>query len=230
MTRFGAIASLAFAVHLMGAQSMPGVDEFTAGTLRAAGVTDEWLVRYQSQVEQESAFRVLAESPWAKGLAQFTDPTRSDWWPRVPGCEALVDFPFDPVCNILAMRLYMRWLTKQALAMGVDERTAVILAQRGYNGGWGWIQRERRLCQATPGCDPERSSDLVEICRAAGRSAAACRENGEYPERIARLQKRPGWKRKLLRVGKIGAKVGAAAGVPGASIADQAMRQGRRVR
>lgn len=229
MTR-SAVAALAFAALLPGAQSMPGVDEFAAGTLREAGVTDEWLVRHMAMLETESNYEILATSPYAKGLAQFTDPTRGDWWPRVPGCEDRIDHPFDPICNILAMRAYMRWLVKMSLSMGLGEDQAVVMAQRGYNGGFGWQQREYRLCQATPGCDPHSWRDLVEICRAAGRSEAACRENGHYPVKIAKAARKKGWKRKLLKAGKLGAKAAAAAGVPGASLAEGAVRQATRRR
>ena len=217
------IPALALAASLSG-MPLPGVDEWVVQEFFEMGLTPDEVIWHTAQVEQESSFRTLAESPWAKGLAQFTDPTRGDWWPRVPGCEDMVDFPFDPMCNLLAMRKYMLWLYDKSIAMGIPPRDAHVLSRRGYNGGFGWNQREYRLCQATFGCDPTRWRDLVEICQATGRSHAACRENSEYPVRIEEKTKRKKFRAGVLKALRVGLKAGAAAGVPGASIANEAIR------
>ena len=63
----------------------------------------------------------------------------------------------------------------------------------GYNGGGGWVNRARRKAVAE-----FRNPDDWQVVRALnpGRSAAAQRENAEYPERIFRLELRyraAGW-------------------------------------
>jgi len=218
------VPAFALAAALSG-MPLPGVDEWVIQEFAGMGLTPEEVLWHTAQVEAESSYRVLAESPWAQGLSQFTKPTRGDWWPRVPGCEEMVDFPFDPMCNLLAQRRYMQWLFAKFISMGFPAHEARLLALRAYNGGLGWNLREIKACRATAGCDPSDQRDLAEVCRAAGRSHESCRENTRYPEVIESKTKRRGWRGKLLKVAKVGLKAGAAAGVPGASIADEAVRR-----
>lgn len=168
-----------------------------------------WWARHAAQIETESSWRVRAESPWAQGLAQFTAPTRGDVWPRVPGCAAAD--PFDPWCNTLAMHAYMESLLRSSTRLTGDRRTALAVARKSYNGGLGWQQREHRLCLATPGCDPARPDHLAALCREAGRSESACRENHAYAAKVARAEpkyrRKRGIGRKILRGVAIGAAV-----------------------
>ena len=64
-----------------------------------------------------------------------------------------------------------------------------------YNGGLGWILRDKRLASAK-GADPLAWFDSVERFNA-GRSVAAFRENRDYPRRIlfrwSPLYERSGW-------------------------------------
>lgn len=177
---------------------------------------EEWYARHAGMLETESGWNVKAESPWAQGWAQFTPPTRGDWWPKVPGCAELVESdPFNERCSVLAMNLYMEWLYQRSLRMVQDSRAALAMARRGYNGGLGWQMREHKLCLATPGCDPADSRHMQALCREAGRSEAACRENYSYAPKIERAEPkyRPRKKKRALRVlGKI-AKTGAKAAV-----------------
>jgi hypothetical protein len=54
-----------------------------------------------------------------------------------------------------------------------------------YNGGGTVTGAERKACADSRGCDPKRYFDNVErFCGAAGRSAASCKENREYPKII----------------------------------------------
>ena len=170
----------------------------------------EWYAQHAAMVQAESAWRVYAESPYAQGWAQFTPPTRGDWWKRIPGCEDAD--PFDPRCNILAMDIYMRHLYRRSLAMTQNPDSAMAMARRSYNGGLGWQIREHRLCLATPGCDPDDWEHLARLCMEAGRSEAACAENSSYPLKIEKAEpayrkRRKGWKRKILRGIAIGASV-----------------------
>ena len=182
---------------------LPGEIEWLDGMMDEIDAGDKWTARHFAMIETESAFKVYAESPFAQGLAQFTPPTRGDWWPRIPECAGLLDQPFDPRCAILAMHAYMQWLVRRSLAMTQDEESALVMARRAYNGGLGWQMREHKLCLATPGCDPDSWRHLLALCQEAGRSEAACRENSHYPVKIARAEKRyrkrKGWKRKILK-------------------------------
>ncbi|ELL2284577.1 hypothetical protein Q6H81_004144 [Salmonella enterica] len=54
----------------------------------------------------------------------------------------------------------------------------------GYNGGLGWVQRDKRLA-SQKGLDSARWFGHVETVNA-GRSAANWRENRHYPQRILR--------------------------------------------
>jgi len=164
---------------------------------------EEWYARHAAMVETESGWQIEAESPWAQGWSQFTPPTRGDWWPRVPGCAELVESdPFDQRCNVLAMHLYMEHLHARSLRMVQDERAALAMARRAYNGGLGWQMREHKLCLATPGCNPGNPQHMQALCREAGRSEAACRENYSYAPKIERAEAkyRPRKKKRALRV------------------------------
>lgn len=176
------------------------------------GVEPIWLARHAGMVEGESGYRVDAESPWAQGWAQFTEPTRGDVWTRIAGCAGAD--PFDPYCGALAMDLYMRGLYTRSQRLVQHPRAALAMARRAYNGGLGWQIREHKLCLATPGCDPGNPQHMAALCREAGRSEAACRENHSYAGKIERFeaqhrerQKKRGLGRKILRGVAIGASV-----------------------
>ena len=188
-----------------------GPDAFTYfESLIAEAGAEAWYADHAALIETESGWREKAESPFAKGWSQFTPPTKGDWWPRIPGCEDAD--PFDRRCNVLAMDMYMRYLMKRSLRMAQQHEAALAMAQRAYNGGLGWQIREHRLCLATPGCDPSNWQHLAQLCREAGRSEAACRENSEYPLKIQRAEpayrkRKKGWKRKLLKGVAVGVSV-----------------------
>ena len=174
----------------------------------------EWYARHAGMVQIESGWLPRAESPWAQGWAQFTPPTRGDIWPKIAGC-ALAD-PFDTWCAILAMHAYMRSLMLRALQMVPDERGALAMARRAYNGGLGWQQREYKLCLATSGCDPGNPRHMQALCREAGRSEAACRENHSYAAKVERAEagyrerKKKRGLRVLGRIAKTAAKTAVA--------------------
>ncbi len=197
---------------------------------------EEWYARHAGLIETESAWRREAESPWAQGWAQFTPPTRGDWWPKAPGCADLAESdPFNERCSVLAMNLYMEWLYMRSLRMVQQHEAALAMARRAYNGGLGWQQREYKLCLATPGCDPNNPQHMAALCREAGRSEAACRENHSYAAKIERAEPkyRERKKKRGLRILGRAAKAAARAAVaisPSPVGLDDALGAGRALR
>ena len=147
---------------------------------RRVNASPEDIIQYEAQVWQESAWRQFAESRYAQGPTQFTPGTRSDWYPRTsPSCEGV--HWSDPNCAFRAQILYMTVIGRSYWAS--PDKWA--LSQAAYNGGPGWIKRERRLCAATPGCDPRRWYRHVEkALPPKARSSDSCKENRDYPIRI----------------------------------------------
>lgn len=132
-----------------------------------------------AQVEQESAWNPLAQSPFAQGLAQFT-PSTAAWISGAYPATLSLNQPFNPAWALRALAQYDRILY-DGFPMPLEcDRWAMALA--GYNGGPGWVQRDRRLCGAVGGCDPDKWFEHVELHT--NRSPEAARENRGYPRRI----------------------------------------------
>ena len=161
---------------------------------------------FAAQIHAESAWNIRAVSPaGAQGLAQFMPSTAAwiselfpdlrtgnlgmgtgregDGTPSLPhGGAEKGEAPFSPHWAVRAMLRYDDWLYVRVTARTACERMAFALC--AYNGGLGWVQRDKRLARSR-GIDPERYWDGVESVNA-GRSAANFRENREYPRRILR--------------------------------------------
>jgi len=133
------------------------------------------------QIHQESRWQVDARSPvGAQGLAQFM-PATADWmaelYPRSLGQAQ----PYNPGWAMRAMVAFDLWLYERNQAAASEcDRWAFVLS--GYNGGQGWVNREKRLASAK-GADQLAWFDSVERHNA-GRSAANFRENRHYPRAI----------------------------------------------
>ncbi|EHW2218196.1 transglycosylase SLT domain-containing protein [Salmonella enterica subsp. enterica serovar Abony] len=136
---------------------------------------------FAAQLHQESGWRPDAISPvGAQGMAQFM-PATADWISQlVPGLNSRE--PFNPAWAIRALVSYDRWLWQRVSAADNCERMAMTLS--GYNGGLGWVQRDKRLA-TQQGLDGTRWFGHVATVNA-GRSAANWRENRHYPQRILR--------------------------------------------
>lgn len=154
-------------------------------SLLTRAVRSEWglaapTATMAAQVHQESAWRRDARSPvGAMGLAQFM-PGTVDWWGELRPDLGPAD-AWNPAWALRAMAAYNRWLHGRLSGTADDcHRWAMVLAS--YNGGLGWVQRDRRLAAAT-GHDPAAWWGSVELVNA-GRSQAAWRENRGYPRRI----------------------------------------------
>ncbi|EED4923282.1 transglycosylase SLT domain-containing protein [Salmonella enterica subsp. arizonae] len=136
---------------------------------------------FAAQLHQESGWNPAARSPvGAQGLAQFM-PSTADWiagvFPALSSRE-----PYNPGWAIRALVSYDRWLWQRVVVPDGCERMAMTLS--AYNGGLGWVNRDRRLAR-TRGLDDTRWFGMVETVNA-GRSAANWRENRRYPRRILR--------------------------------------------
>ena len=143
-----------------------------------------------AQIHAESAWQESARS-WvgAQGLSQFMPATAAEMARRYPGDCA----PANPMSARWAFACRDRYLhglllAVRPLAGSIADCSRWALAFRAYNGGLGWVVRDRRkaqLQQLNP--DDWRAVRRVN----AGRSAGAFTENVRYPERIYRLE--PGY-------------------------------------
>lgn len=135
---------------------------------------------FGAQIQTESAWHPNAHSPYAAGLAQFIPATAQAMAKQHPETLGSAD-PLNPQWAIRALVQYDR-----DLFLAVHEapepcdRWAFTLS--AYNGGPGWIPRDRRLCDGHEGCDTAKWFGNVE--KYTGRSASNARENREYPRRI----------------------------------------------
>lgn len=152
-----------------------------------------------AQVHQESAWRPNAVShAGAQGLTQFMPGTARDMAERF-GRDCAPANPFDPVWALRCRDHYLHSLMRalRPMGSGLDECARWTFALRAYNGGAGWVQRDRRAAQQAQ-ADPDSPDEVARFN--AGRSVANFRENVEYAPRIYRLQPRyVGWGRAVCR-------------------------------
>lgn len=133
-----------------------------------------------AQIHQESAWHANARSPvGAQGLAQFM-PATADWMAELYPNSLGPAQPYNPGWALRAMVQFDRWLYERNQANSECERWAFVLA--GYNGGNGWVNRDRRLASAK-GADQLAWFGHVERHNS-GRSASNFRENRHYPRAI----------------------------------------------
>ena len=136
--------------------------------------------RFAAQIAVESNWQPQARSRYAPWLAQFTPPTWSDIAPLTrPSCAGVPET--DPACSVRAQLLYMRRLLAR-YRVSASDAYRWAFAWAAYNGGPGWISREKARCRRTPSCRPARWWGQVE--RHCLRPASACRENRAYPRKI----------------------------------------------
>jgi soluble lytic murein transglycosylase-like protein len=136
--------------------------------------------RFAAQIHQESRWNEKAASKYAIGLTQFT-PATAEWIPSVFP-ELRPAAPWDPEWSIRAMVLYMHHLDKQVHGASLCDDWSFSLS--GYNGGPGWVSRDRRLAHQAR-ADPDRWFGNVELYTS--RADWARRENREYVRRILLL-------------------------------------------
>ena len=140
---------------------------------------------FAAQIHQESAWRSDAESPYAQGLAQFT-PATAQWITQIYA-ELGEPAVWSPHWAMRALVRYDRHIwQRQARPAATDcDRWAFTLS--GYNGGPGWVTRDRATCRAAPTCppcDPQRWWSHVERTPDARRAGWAITENRDYVRRV----------------------------------------------
>lgn len=138
--------------------------------------------RLAAQLHQESAWKPTAKSlAGAQGIAQFMPPTAAWLGQRYP---ELAQFdPLDADQAILAATLYDHDIYGRMKPIGKGQLSACTrwnFTLRGYNGGEGWLQRDRTLAR-TSGANPD---DWQAVERYRTRAAATHAENIAYPRRI----------------------------------------------
>ena len=101
--------------------------------------------------------------------------------------------PFNPAWALRALVRYDLYLYERMPSSPACDRMAFALA--GYNGGAGWVQRDRHKAAAA-GANPDRWWSEVERFNA-GRAPAMFEENRGYPRRILlrheQVYVRAGW-------------------------------------
>ena len=134
---------------------------------------------FAAQIHVESRWNAAAQSrAGAQGLAQFM-PATARWLPSVMPLTG-ESAPFNPGWSINALCAYDKWLFERIRAANSYERMAFALS--AYNGGLGWVLRDKAKAAQT-GRDDMRWFGSVEEVNA-GRSKAAFAENRAYPRLI----------------------------------------------
>ncbi|MEW6648169.1 MAG: transglycosylase SLT domain-containing protein [Pseudomonadota bacterium] len=192
----GCVADTASAIDSVPRAAAQHRRTLTAEAYRVWGL-DAPVALFAGQVHQESAWNPQAQSPFAAGIAQFTPATAS--WIGTVDADLAEPAPFNPAWGLRALVIYDRWLYERISAATECDRWAMTLSS--YNGGLGWLNRDRKLASAQ-GADPARWWSHTELY--SNRAAWAIRENRDYPRRIllrwAPLYEASGWPRGALCV------------------------------
>lgn len=150
------------------------------GQARQVWGIDAPIATFAAQIHQESYWRPNAKSPYAAGLTQFT-PDTAKWmgeiFPELRNPDV-----FNPAWAVAALVRYDRWLWERVGSPSNCDRMAFALA--GYNGGLGWINRERN---ASPSREVNPSLWFGQVENVCLRAGWACKENRDYPRRILLL-------------------------------------------
>lgn len=140
------------------------------------------VARLAAQIHQESHWKPTAASKYAQGLAQFT-PATAAWIPSI--CSQLDEFDrWNPQQSLRALACYDAWLHKRVrpLPAGAPMQSCSRwnFTFRAYNGGEGWLLRER-AATARAGGNP---NDYRDVAKTRIRAEWAHKENTSYPLRI----------------------------------------------
>ncbi|WP_205743465.1 transglycosylase SLT domain-containing protein [Halomonas alimentaria] len=165
------------------AQGIPGSAERYQRELTRV-VQQEWgmagrVAVHGAQIHQESAWRPGVNSPvGAQGLSQFM-PGTSAWIAELyPDLGPAA--PYSPGWAMRAQTRYNKFHWNR-LSGTADQCERWAMTLSAYNGGLGWVNRDRRLARAA-GDDAARWFGHVE--RYTSRAGWAKRENRDYVRRI----------------------------------------------
>lgn len=135
---------------------------------------------FYAQIHQESSWNPDAKSVYASGLAQFT-PDTADWISRLYPADLGENNPLDVRWAIRALVMYDKWLyEKTTYAETTDDQWSFTLS--GYNGGSGWIDRDRKLAVQNGRSDKKWVCNVQHF---SNRADWAIRENRDYVEKIS---------------------------------------------
>lgn len=193
LTMTGLLASIQ--AHAAEVTIPRAAQQYRATLVRAAHAAwglDAPVAVFAAQIHTESWWRNDTVSHvGAQGLAQFM-PSTAKWLPSVAP-ETGRPAPFNPGWSLRALCVYDKWLWDRVVGRNDFERMAFTLS--AYNGGLGWVQRDKRKARAQ-GLDDRVWFHAVETVNA-GRSRAAFAENRQYPRRILKERQhayiRAGW-------------------------------------
>lgn len=143
---------------------------------------DAQIALFAGQFHQESLWNNAAKSyVGAQGLGQFMPATAKDVHARYATLRELE--MYSPAWSIRALFIYDLELYKaikpRGAAMGQCSHYAMMLS--AYNGGLGWVNRDRTLTVANGG-NPDIWWNNVELY--SKRAGWAIKENRGYPRRI----------------------------------------------
>lgn len=142
------------------------------------------VARVAAQIHQESAWNPRAASKYAQGLSQFT-PSTAKWLPAVCPGVGPPDV-WDTDWSLRAIACYDAWLYHRLYPIGPPSMTECsrwAFTLRGYNGGEGWLKRERKLAQSRGA----NANDWQAVAHHRVRAGWAHKENTGYPRRILLL-------------------------------------------
>lgn len=140
---------------------------------------DAPIATFAGQIHQESGWNPSAQSPYARGLTQFT-PATAEWISKLYADYVGAGNPFEPQWALRALVQYNKHLWDPIKADTDCDRMAFTLS--AYNGGAGWITRDKKKAKEA-GLNDRRWFDHVETVNA-GRAQWAFKENRDYPRKI----------------------------------------------
>lgn len=185
---FTVLAVLAICAPQARAASIPiQAERFRGDLIRSARFVmgmDAPVALLAGQVHQESGWNPTARSAYASGLAQFTPATAKDMARQHPRDLGKAE-PTDPRWALLALCHYDKALY-DASSFARTEGDRWRFTFWGYNGGWGWVLKDRAKAKAL-GLDPNSASDVAGVNN--GRAPEFFRENRGYDKAIDRHQR-----------------------------------------
>lgn len=175
----------AHSVSLLPRAALPYKAELQLQARRVFG-PDAPVALLAAQIEAESSWRPRAISRSGdKGLAQIGRHARI-YLSRIRPGPGPGD-PHNARWSMSAMAWYDYHL-RDAIQGTANDCEKWKMALASYNGGLGWLVKERKLCARAKACDPSKWSGHVE--RFSARSKWAYKENRTYIKRVLAFQKK----------------------------------------